>query len=1040
MIKKCVSKLLYTILLFQSISTTNALETTPTISSGVQIEDLKSQIQEELKHLSVLINTILPRMDSLKIDRSIKEYNTGQLLMYHEKILKALQNFQFYAHDEEKITALLKSLVPLSKGLEKGLQDSFTTRLDFSNVDSTTTKWQSLKNKSYVSISSLFQTLSHGTSRLKKSVANFLKKPQKRKFVKATPEQIKDKNLQDLIKETEQHIRTSEQLIQNLGKTWVNRTYGHLAGWWSTPLFHIAPFGGTPVYPGDIAQRILIYGGNTILIVLNLNQKIISQIPFPWLRDSVSWLKQLIGMKTELIEQASVSAESVNTPRNSFVLFTSENNDALRLNPDNGILLKKDGNKLAIQERIDGDRHLYCVISETSDAEFYYESLRDLLQRVAPYGTLYEINHPIAETNKSKTEYVYEVPDPLTGELHYGIGSAIHAPLHPVINPTPAFLNKLEPNHRLDFQVIATSITDATGKSISPRIIIPENMGMGTQQKIINTIPGHGWVNKAISSISWLVEPDIRVAFTLPLNTLCASYIYEDMAALKNKMSYVREWIHCKLSGAKIKLEPLFSTSDITFNDVVGRQAIKDKLRPYIKFVENPTLALQANIRIPRGIIFAGEPQTGKTMMAQAFLGELTQAVQKNGSGRLFRMLNVTVSDLMHHGLSQVLGWMKMYAPCLVFCDEFELSGAQRDQNKVLLADFLTALNGFGTSTDIDKMVFFLVATNHPENIDHALQEPGRMGTHIYFEMPNASERHEFFMHEFAKCHISTTTIDIQELVQETAACSYGTLQDIQSAIIRIAEDKKEPVNQKHVDYVLDEMVRRIIHDEYEIPEPQKASLAARYGAQAFASLVLHPNKRFVGATIYKITPNFKNKIVAKNYSLLEKNTNYSVENKQVLQTADNPAGMIYGGFFSYNINDTLGLVSNSEKLKLCKIALAGTVGQEVLGLDYISFDSDELLAQKYAREIVFNGTPADKNFLPQPVLQEKLTEVYNLIQQCKAEMRMLLEAHKSEYKKVVELLQNRYVIRTSDIKQCFNLSDLELDNYFSTSTTQDSK
>lgn len=1030
------------LLTLQSCYATNLFQ--PLISQTQNISEESGKAEETLQladkiatllnDLISLINNITARIDSLSIVKEIKKSNTEQLLSIQEKLLRIKKNLSSFAHDKQKLTQLLEHLAQVSHGLEKGLQESFSTPLVFTQETPQPRSYKKmLKDTASLSlrkISELFSTTQNTISKLTRIISKPLAK------VEPVGPQVDDP-VEKLLVETQKHLVTSEQLIQNLGKTWVNKTYGAFTGWLNTPLFHIAPLGNTPVTPEAIGKRVVIYGCNTVLIIYNLNQNFVNEIPIPWLRNSLTKIKVALGRNVTQLEQSSPGTQLPMTQDNRFVLL---NNDSAVKGLDQGMLLvsNPDGslkvtNGLAILDDKKEVVGYQCTLTSGAikDLTIPFDTTKQTIQSS---GSLF------AFTNDGKTEYITAFTDPFTNEPIYEHQTDVKfqgrrlsekdLPESIFNHETKKFLNpstgkELVPTKRLIF---STTLIDPNGNPVSSTLVYRDETGMSgtlSQQKSTTATSGHGIISKIFSNISWLVEPDLKTAFTLPIAGLLTSYIYEDMAELKHNIPNIKNWMHAKLSGTEAKLEAHFIPPTKSFADVVGRNAIKERLMPYIRFVENPKLALQAGIHVPRGIIFAGEPQTGKTLMAEAFLGELSQAAQKHG--RTFRMIEAKVNVLVQTGFKAYIDYMKQYAPCVVFCDEFELTGAQRDQNRNLLAEFLTAISGIDSSDDIDKMVFFLVATNHPEKIDHALQEPGRLGTHIYFEMPTAQERAEYFKHSFNRRHIGLQDLNIDGLVRETTACSFGKLSDIVTGIIYQAQNKKETVNQNHIDSALDEMVRRIVIDEYDIPTEQRIALAARYGAQAFASLVLNPNKKFVGATVYKITPTFKDPIVGKNYAFLERN--YNVENKKVVQATDSQPSMIYGGFFSYNTQDTFGLISHDEKLKLCKVALAGTVGQQVLGLSQMDFDSDMLVAYQYAHEIVFNG--AKEEWLSEKQRDAKRDEVWQLIQQSKTEMKALLEANKEDYHKIVELLQRRYIIRTSNIKECFNLTSVDLTSYF---------
>lgn len=1012
---------------------TNYTTSSTPVNEEINLADLKTTITKIINELLSQVNMIATRIDGLNIQKEIKEKNTHQLLITQEKLIKTKANLSFYVNDRNKMINLLTILSVISKELEKGLEESLTTPLLFEPNRKYQPRYKKFIKKG---ICASLEKIGSISKSINTTLTNLFKKPiPKNKSLSNDP-------LKQLINETENNIAQCHELIQDLGKNFINKAYLKFNDSYHTHLFSIPPLGNVSVTPASIVNWLIIYGLNGALILVNLNQKIVNTIPFNPVKNCVTSIKNFLGHTSTVIENMSSLTDDQQTPGDSFVLtdkqFPEEFDSKSKLitkNPDYYKTLQKNDDTNGLKKEIINGKETVrdlvtgqIIIPENND---------NIIDRVRHVGTMYEY------TNDKGKIFFVESRD-LDGNLRHYITRNINTGYDRII-PTPDEINLYKSQGKISPQKPVVSYISNNGHDVSPNIVYWDSTpGANGGAKNTGIIPGYGPINTLWSMLSTVVEPDFKTAFTLPINAYLTSFIYEDVAFIREQIPTAKQWFHSIMSGNKREIKGKFKIPTFDFSAVIGRDAIKTKLMPYIQFIENPTFAIQAGIRVPRGIIFAGEPQTGKTMMAEAFAGELCKAMQKRGGSRTFNFIEVSVAFLMEMGLKPVIQFMKKNAPCLVFCDEFELTGAQRDQNKVLLADFLTALNT-DPSDDIDSLVFFLVATNYPENIDEAMQQNGRLGTHIYFETPCASERRSFFMHNFNTANIPTTSIDIEELVKETAACSYGMLGDILSGIKSRAQHDKESVlvTQKHVDETLDDLVRRILVDEYDIPEEIRMTLAARFGAQSFISLVLNPNKKFVGATIFKITPDFKNKI--KNNRIFDKNSNYSVESKKLLQDSNNTTGMIYGGFFSYNNQENYGLISHKEKLKLCKIALAGTVGQEVYRfpnsdrkLDYIDFESDWLLALQYTHEIVFNGIKED--FLPKAIVQEKKTEALNLLQQCKEEVRQLLEAHKEHYQKIVELLQKRYIIRASDIKECFNLTDLDLTTYFSSLISSDSK
>lgn len=179
----------------------------------------------------------------------------------------------------------------------------------------------------------------------------------------------------------------------------------------------------------------------------------------------------------------------------------------------------------------------------------------------------------------------------------------------------------------------------------------------------------------------------------------------------------------------------------VTFEDVAGAEQAKLELREVVEFLEESEKFLKLGARVPKGVLMAGQPGTGKTLMAKAVAGEAgVPFFSISGSEFVEMFVGVGASrvrDLFKQARDQ--------APAVIFVDEIDAVGRRRgiglgggnDEREQTLNQILVEMDGFGTDTN----VIVIAATNRPDVLDPALLRPGRFDRKVILNQPDVNGR-----------------------------------------------------------------------------------------------------------------------------------------------------------------------------------------------------------------------------------------------------------------------------------------------------------
>lgn len=245
-------------------------------------------------------------------------------------------------------------------------------------------------------------------------------------------------------------------------------------------------------------------------------------------------------------------------------------------------------------------------------------------------------------------------------------------------------------------------------------------------------------------------------------------------------------------SNAKVYVK---SSEGIKFSDVAGEDEAKENLSEIVDYLHNPSKYKEIGASMPKGILLAGPPGTGKTMLAKAVAGESNVPFFSMSGSEFVEMFVGMGASKVRDLFRQA----KEKAPCIVFIDEIDAIGQKRDgrvggndEREQTLNQLLTEMDGFETNNG----VIILAATNRPESLDPALTRPGRFDRRVPVELPDLKGREEILKVHAKKVRLDQS-VDFAEIARMASGASGAELANIvNEAAVRAVRENRRYVTQ----------------------------------------------------------------------------------------------------------------------------------------------------------------------------------------------------------------------------------------------------
>lgn len=198
---------------------------------------------------------------------------------------------------------------------------------------------------------------------------------------------------------------------------------------------------------------------------------------------------------------------------------------------------------------------------------------------------------------------------------------------------------------------------------------------------------------------------------------------------------------HFKIFEKKAKHK---ATTGVNFEDIIGIEEYKDEIIDIVRYLKNPAQYKEMGAEIPKGIMLAGPPGTGKTMLAKALANE---------AGCSFFYISGAEIDGIFYGLGakkirELFAKARASKPAVIFIDEIDSVAMDRKKYTNIIEDnstinqLLVEMDGFKGN----DQVIVIGATNMVEKIDKALMRPGRFDKTVTVPLPDVKGREKVLL------------------------------------------------------------------------------------------------------------------------------------------------------------------------------------------------------------------------------------------------------------------------------------------------------
>ena len=444
----------------------------------------------------------------------------------------------------------------------------------------------------------------------------------------------------------------------------------------------------------------------------------------------------------------------------------------------------------------------------------------------------------------------------------------------------------------------------------------------------------------------------------------------------------------------------LENKSKVKFDDVAGCDEEKQEMAEIIDYLKYPAKFKKMGARIPKGILLAGHPGTGKTLLAKAVAGEANVPFYSiSGSDFVEMFVGVGASRVrdMFHQAQQT-------APCIIFIDEIDAVGRQRgagfggghDEREQTLNQLLVEMDGMQDNSGI----VVIAATNRPDVLDPALLRAGRFDRQITVSLPDRKGREAILGVHARNKHIAKD-VDLSALAKRTPGFSGADLENVlNEAAILAVRDRVDQISMVQIDEAIDRVMMGPAKKSRTYDEKTKRLVAYHESGHAIIGLFLDG-----GQVVQKVTIIPRGQAGGYNLMTPREEKMMNTKNDLLASITSYMGGRTAEEMFFDDV--TTGASNDIERATNLAKDMVTLYGMSDLGpIKYNSGSENVFLGRDY-------NSP---NNVSGQVAFEIDEEVRKIVNSCHKKARDIIEAHRDELVKIAEALIEHETLTSEQI------------------------